>query len=635
VCSNPERRFDTAQAYVYDTSLTLGGTSTINYVIQPMGSLIAPPDMVGTNITFRPSLSGIFYSAFGGSAYYGLYQTLTGAGLADFLTYTPQVFGPGTNTLSLNPTWTIVLNPAQSVNVGLIVQAGLLSSFTSATTYFMSPEYVSDIPSQCQKWLEWAQGQTSLTNAPFTVRGMQGAYDLSVDAAFQSVIEYCAQTTSSNCLGISLSNYSQVFPRAPFLFFSQSYNTSDPYTVVVPFTNLFFKSITALLVVDSANASFNMNNITPRSISVGPKQSTQFTVTLQPTLSTYTTSPGNFSQVTLQGNWPWYPAFGGNGTIAQFGPTCDPALSPIINNPLTPSLFYSISPPNCEIGDTNLTDQIVPPPGSVFFPDAGGGFWGVSLTTSFSGNFYQTGNNPFGYDCQETINRYYNFNKSSCFLLEPEYLFPFYRFRNLCWVPSITIFPPLPPDSSDYLPCNSKKLLMGAFDINVTPSWPSCNPTNLNIQGNPITLFVGCSQGSGAICNYNWTNPPDPSYYLPLFDPFSGCILNTGSFLGGFYPPGPNGICDPFIQVNSSYTTVRFCSNSGGGSQILNFYIQDASLGVANTPQANRSTQSLDYPILGGFLATIGPDTTTNALSGKRAYAYGFSLDSYFSLFFN
>ena len=147
-----------------------------------------------------------------------------------------------------------------------------------------------------------------------------------------------------------------------------------------------------------------------------------------------------------------------------------------------------------------------------------------------------------------------------------------------------------------------------------------------------ILPYAACAGVPGSQhCQYNISNPADPAFRLPLYSPFDSCFNDLTQ---GYRPIGPNGICDPFIQNNASYTTVRVCQATNIGGQFLNFYIQDVSLGQTNTNQSNRTTNSLDFPILGGFLAIVGPDTMSNLLSATKAYAYGFSLDSQYSQFF-
>jgi hypothetical protein len=389
---------------------------------------------------------------------------------------------------------------------------------------------------------------------------------------------------------------------------------------VVPFKNVFFKSITALLVTDSENAGFDLDSITPRSISVGPQETAQFTVTLLPEVNVYTTSGGVFQKITLQNNWPWYPNYG--GTRSDLGPSCNyDGENPPIISPMDAPTYEAVSPPDCAPGDVNVTNLYAPPNGAIRITDSYGDFFGLSVSTSISGQRYEIGNNPFNYDCEVQLAKYTPFSLQS-FQVIPE--FPFrpsdYRWKNWCYFPSYSIDESVVP-----MTCESDPGFQGTFNINDTPPWPSCLVNNV---GTTSALLGTTCTGTKFFqrCAYDPRLPQS----IPLHNTFQYSFQNLN---GAYYPIGQSGICDPFIQNVATYTTQRYCSNSGGGPQFLNFYIQDASLGVRNTPQANRSTQSLDYPILGGFLATIGPDTSSNALVGKRAYAYGFSLDNYFSIF--
>jgi hypothetical protein len=510
---------------------------------------------------------------------------------------------------------------------GAMVWSNVLYDYNGAQVV-----YQSRIPTSCNNWLKWAQGQTSQTNAPAQVTGMAGAFDLSADAAFQSVIDYCKTTNTNNCVGISLTNYSQIFPRTPFLLFDESYNTSDPYQVVVPFKNVFFKSISALLVVDAQNASFNLNNITPRSITLGPQETAAFSVTLAQVVSSYTTSPGPFYKITTQSNWPWYPQFG--GTRTDFGPGCNyDGFNPTISNPINTATYQEISPPLCEIGDNDISDSVPLPPGGIRIIDLiSGNYVGVSISTSFSGPFFSStglGNNPFDYDCESTLQKYYQ-TADVCFNFYNYLFFPFYGMKPICYWPSVSVYPPN-YGGDQILGCAKELQASGVYNIATTPSWPSC-VNNRQIQGNPIVPYAACEGVPGfQRCQYNIANPADTAFQNPLYNPFQSCFLNQGSY----YPPLANGICDPFIQNNATYTTIRVCQSTNISGQLLNFYIQDVSLQQPNSNQSNRTTNSLDYPILGGFLATVGPDTSSNILSATKAYAYGFSLDSAFSEFFN
>ena len=531
-------------------------------------------------------------------------------------------------------------NPGDTINMIFYTGGANVPNFVGWTNVQydfngLQFSYSSAIPNKCNNWLDWAQGQTSQTNAPSNITGMKGAYDLSADAAFQSVVDYCLTTNSNNCVGISLTNYAQIFPRTPFLLFNDSYNTSNPYQVVVPFKNVFFKSITALLVVDGANASFNLDNISPRSITLGPLETAAFSVTLAEVVSSYSTSPGWFQKITTQSNWPWYPAFG--GTRTDLGPSCNEDglnLNPTISDPINTATYEAISPPLCNAGDTDISGSVPLPPGAISIIDPiNGDYIGVSYSSSFSGPFFSnTGlsNNPFGYDCANTLILYEIISMDFCFDTYYYLFYPYYGFKPICWWPSVTLFPAHEPIDT-YLGCAKENQIGAVYNIATTPGWPSCDPLKTIYSQNIIPYSACEGAGGSQHCQYDSNNPPNPAFRLPLLSPFDSCYNNQTP---GYYPIGPNGICDPFIQNNASYTTVRVCQSTNIGGQFLNFYIQDVSLGQTNTNQSNRTTNSLDFPILGGFLATVGPDTTSNILSATRAYAYGFSLDSLYSQFF-
>lgn len=526
----------------------------------------------------------------------------------------------------------MIFYTGQSNVPGFLVWADVQYTFNGAQL-----TYTSAIPGKCTDWLDWAQGQTSQTNAPSNVTGMRGAYDLSADAAFQSVVDYCTTTNTNDCVGISLTNYSQIFPRTQFLLFDDSYNTSDPYQVVVPFKNVFFKSITALLTVDGSNANFNLNNISPRSITLGPLETAAFSVTLAEVVSSYSTSPGWFEKITTQSNWPVYPLFG--GTRTDLGPSCNYDqlnLNPSITDPITTATYEAIAPPTCNAGDTDISGSVPLPPGAIYIIDPiNGDYIGYSYSSSFSGPFFSNSgigqsNNPFGYDCLNTLITY-EIISNYCFFSYNYLFFPFYGLKPVCYWPSVTIYPANQP-IDDRLGCAKENQTSSVYNIATTPGWPSCDPLK-TIYSQNILPYAACEGIPGSQkCQYNNSNPADPAFRLPLVSPFDSCF---NDLTPGYRPIGPNGICDPFIQNNASYTTVRVCQSTNIAGQFLNFYIQDASLGQTNTNQSNRTTNSLDFPILGGFLAIVGPDTTSNLLSATKAYAYGFSLDSIYSQFFD
>lgn len=450
-----------------------------------------------------------------------------------------------------------------------------------------NPASQSVVDEICLQWRLYANSVSDKPNAA-TQSLFTGSMNWSADLAYGSLLSYCEGGYGGDALCAGLTFLDQlVFPR---VVVGEPTKLSQ-LTVSVPVTNTSLQTLSLSLTSDVSP----MPPTSPPILVLAPGASSAFTFSLALTPVVYSVTTAPQYAITYQENY---------STNTVTGPLCPIQTS---STPFVPSINTCPIPPPCQPGDLNVTPATSP----------GGG---VTVLTTTNGAVWCSVTGP------STLSLPYYIGASLSFMQIGDYQYD----CDTAWAGySLTTFPNCcfcNDGVGGCLESNYNTCIGSAQVSNGYFAYPYCTNQTAStrsqlVSSSPVAYCVQGAFGTSS-CSPATANCINP---IGLGGTHSSGNLwqyfNNAAQGGDFQGP-PGAICEPMVVASVSVFGQRVCQTTA--TSLQNIYIVESNLGKPG-PNANRGAASQDYPVLGGWVAALVPNTNAGALPQFTATAYPFS----------